>query len=65
MKAKGAVLRGKGQAWEIADLDFDDPRQNELLIRVVASGLCHCPDGWHLNVCQLQPGRRDVSGKNW
>jgi NDMA-dependent alcohol dehydrogenase len=44
MKAKGAVLRGKGQAWEIADLELDDPRQNELLIKVVASGLCHSDD---------------------
>ncbi len=44
MKATGALLRGKGQQWEIATIDVDDPRQNELLIRVVASGLCHSDD---------------------
>ncbi len=44
MKVQGAVLRGPGQAWEIATLDFEEPRQNELLIRVVATGLCHSDD---------------------
>jgi NDMA-dependent alcohol dehydrogenase len=44
MKATGALLRGKGLQWEIATIDVDDPRQNELLIRVVASGLCHSDD---------------------
>ena len=44
MKIKGAVLRGVGQPWEVTELDLDDPRQNELLVRVVASGLCHSDD---------------------
>jgi NDMA-dependent alcohol dehydrogenase len=44
MQAKGAVLRGVGQQWEVADLELDEPRQNELLVRMVASGLCHSDD---------------------
>ncbi len=44
MKATGALLRGPGQAWEVAEIDVDGPRQDELLIRVVASGLCHSDD---------------------
>ncbi len=44
MRAKGAVLRGVGQPWEVAGIDLEEPRQNELLLRVVASGLCHSDD---------------------
>lgn len=44
MKAKAAVLRGVGQPWEVTELDLDEPRQNELLVRVVASGMCHSDD---------------------
>lgn len=44
MKAQAAVLRGVGQKWEVAEIDLDEPRQNELLVRVVASGICHSDD---------------------
>ena len=44
MLARGAVLRGVGQKWEIADLELDDPQQGELLVRMVATGLCHSDD---------------------
>ena len=44
MKIRGAVLRGVNQKWEVADLDLCEPRQNELLVRMVASGLCHSDD---------------------
>ena len=44
MKIQGAVLRGVGQRWDVTELDLEAPRQDELLVRVVASGLCHSDD---------------------
>jgi NDMA-dependent alcohol dehydrogenase len=41
MKTTGALLRGVGQPWEVTELELDEPRQDELLVRMVASGLCH------------------------
>jgi NDMA-dependent alcohol dehydrogenase len=41
VKSKAAVLTGVNQPWEILDVDVRDPRDNEILIRYVAAGLCH------------------------
>jgi alcohol dehydrogenase (nicotinoprotein) len=41
MKTKAAVLRGVGKEWEITELDLDPPKAGEVLVRFVASGLCH------------------------
>lgn len=44
MRARAAVLRAVGLEWEITDVDLDEPRDTELLVRVVATGLCHSDD---------------------
>ena len=44
MNANAALLRATNTPWEVAVIDLDEPRQNELLIRMVASGLCHSDD---------------------
>jgi len=44
MKTRGAVLHSSPGEWEIVELDIDDPRQGELLIKMAASGLCHSDD---------------------
>ena len=41
MKTRAAVLRKGGQPWEITELDLDEPRAGEVLIRFEAAGLCH------------------------
>ncbi|HKF76026.1 MAG TPA: NDMA-dependent alcohol dehydrogenase [Candidatus Dormibacteraeota bacterium] len=41
MKTKAAVLHGSGQDWQVVDLDLDAPKDNEVLIRFAAAGLCH------------------------
>jgi NDMA-dependent alcohol dehydrogenase len=41
VKTKAAVLTGINQPWEIMDVDLRDPKENEVLIRYVAAGLCH------------------------
>jgi alcohol dehydrogenase (nicotinoprotein) len=41
MKTRAAVLRQGGQPWEITELDVDEPKAGEVLIRYEAAGLCH------------------------
>lgn len=41
MKIKAAVVREQGQPFVIDEIDLDDPRPNEVVVRVVSSGLCH------------------------
>jgi alcohol dehydrogenase (nicotinoprotein) len=44
MKTKAAALYGVGQDWEIVELELDPPKAGEVLVRFVASGLCHSDD---------------------
>ncbi len=41
MKAEAAVLYGTGQELRCETLDLDPPRQEEVLIRMGAAGVCH------------------------
>ncbi len=41
MKTRAGVLRKGGEPWEITELDLDEPRANEVLVRMEAAGLCH------------------------
>lgn len=41
MKIKAAVVREKSGPFLIEEIELDDPRENEVLVRIVASGLCH------------------------
>ncbi len=43
--AKAAVLLGKKQKFVIQEVEWDDPRDNEVGIRMVACGICHTD--WH------------------
>ncbi len=38
---KAAVLRKKGGPYEIEPVELEDPRDNEVLVQNVASGICH------------------------
>lgn len=41
MKTKAAVLWGLNQKWEVEELELDGPKENEVLVKLTASGLCH------------------------
>jgi S-(hydroxymethyl)glutathione dehydrogenase / alcohol dehydrogenase len=41
MKSKAAVAWGAGQPLEIEEIDVQGPKAGEVLVRVVASGVCH------------------------
>jgi NDMA-dependent alcohol dehydrogenase len=41
MKTHAAVLFGRGQDWQIEEIDLDPPRALEVLVKWEAAGLCH------------------------
>lgn len=41
MITKAAVTHGKGQPFQIEDISIERPKTGEVLIRMVASGMCH------------------------
>ena len=44
MRTRGAVIAKVPGSFETMDIELDEPRQGELLVRMVASGLCHSDD---------------------
>jgi S-(hydroxymethyl)glutathione dehydrogenase/alcohol dehydrogenase len=59
MKTKAAILRAPQTDWEIVELELDPPRENEVLIRFVAAGLCHSDE--HMRTGDM-PGRYPIIG---
>jgi NDMA-dependent alcohol dehydrogenase len=51
VKTQAAVLWQYGQDWQIEELDLDDPREGEVMVRLAASGLCHSDE--HVRVGDL------------
>jgi aryl-alcohol dehydrogenase len=49
-KIQAAVLRKRGGPMKIESLEMEGPRNDEILVRIVASGICHTDisfcDGW-------------------
>ncbi|HZQ83474.1 MAG TPA: NDMA-dependent alcohol dehydrogenase [Acidimicrobiales bacterium] len=41
MKSRAALLFESPGRWEVRDVDVDPPKDHEVLVRMVASGLCH------------------------
>src|SRR5689334_25004019 len=41
MKVTAAVLHAPKQPFEIVDLELQDPRENEVFVRIAAAGVCH------------------------
>jgi NDMA-dependent alcohol dehydrogenase len=44
MRTRGAVIRSTPGKYEVVDLELDEPRQGELMVKLTASGLCHSDD---------------------
>lgn len=44
MQARGAVIHEVGAKWEVQDLQVGEPADDEILVKVMASGLCHSDD---------------------
>ena len=41
MKILAAIARNKGEPLSIEDVELESPRADEILVRVVATGICH------------------------
>jgi S-(hydroxymethyl)glutathione dehydrogenase/alcohol dehydrogenase len=44
MKTKAAILWEQGQPWSVEEIELDPPKEGEVLIKLVATGLCHSDD---------------------
>jgi S-(hydroxymethyl)glutathione dehydrogenase/alcohol dehydrogenase len=44
MDVRGAVIHAIGDKWSVEDMQLQEPRENEVLVKVMASGLCHSDD---------------------
>lgn len=41
MKIRAAVTQGQGQDFVIEDIDLAEPKSNEVLVKIIATGVCH------------------------
>jgi len=60
MKTRAAILRDVHQPFEIVELDLDEPKAGEVLIRFTAAGLCHSDE--HLRHGDIVPRFPIVGG---
>jgi len=60
VRTRGAIIRSSPGTYEVVDLTLDEPRQDELQIAMVASGLCHSDD--HVATGDLPAGIYPVCG---
>jgi hypothetical protein len=44
LKTRAAVLRQQPGNWEVLEVDLDEPKQGEVLVRMAHSGLCRSDD---------------------
>ena len=51
---RAAIIREQPGSFEVAEVVLDDPRQGEILVRMVVSGLCH--SDYHLATGDSVPG---------
>ena len=41
MKTKAAILWGRNTPWSVEEIELDPPKVGEVLVQIVASGMCH------------------------
>lgn len=44
MKTNAALLFSQPGKWEVTEVDLDPPKEHEVLVKMVASGICHTDD---------------------
>ncbi|HUP99447.1 MAG TPA: NDMA-dependent alcohol dehydrogenase [Aeromicrobium sp.] len=44
MKTRAAVLWTQPGKWEVSEIDIDDPKADEVLVKIHAAGICHTDD---------------------
>jgi NDMA-dependent alcohol dehydrogenase len=51
METEAAILWGRGEDWKVETITLDPPKAGEVLVRIVASGMCHSDE--HLRTGDL------------
>ncbi len=41
VKTKAAILRARDTPWSVEEIELDPPKAGEVLVKIVASGMCH------------------------
>ena len=62
MLTRAAVLFEAPGKWEITEVELEGPRQDELLIKMTAAGLCHSDDHILQGDLPVPPGALPVAG---
>ncbi|MCU4185356.1 NDMA-dependent alcohol dehydrogenase [Acidiferrimicrobium sp. IK] len=60
MRTRGAVVTKAPGTYEVIEMELDDPRQGEIRVKMVASGLCHSDD--HLATGDIPVGVYPFAG---
>ncbi len=60
LDVRAGVCFEYGQGWEVVDVELDEPHDHEVLVRVLAAGLCHSDD--HLQTGDFQYPLPQVGG---
>ncbi|CAA0124529.1 NDMA-dependent alcohol dehydrogenase [Mycolicibacterium vanbaalenii] len=60
VKCQGAVLRGVGMDWEVCEIELDEPRAGEVLVRMVNASVCHTDDHFATGDCLPSPEMADM-----
>ncbi|MEI8286307.1 MAG: NDMA-dependent alcohol dehydrogenase [Actinomycetes bacterium] len=60
MKTKAAVLWEVNAPWSVEEIELDDPKSGEVLVKLVASGMCHSDE--HLTTGDLPFGLPIIGG---
>jgi Zn-dependent alcohol dehydrogenase len=60
VQTRGAIIAKAPGRYEVAELDLDEPRQGEIMVKLAASGLCHTDD--HLATGDMAYGIYPVCG---
>jgi aryl-alcohol dehydrogenase len=53
MKAKAAVLHETGKALQIEFVDIAEPKENEVLVKIVATGICHSDEAGRMGYAKI------------
>src|SRR3974377_1218053 len=62
MRTRAAVVFDQPGKWEITEVELEPPRQDELLVRMAAAGLCHSDDHVATGDLPLPPGALPMAG---
>jgi NDMA-dependent alcohol dehydrogenase len=60
VRTRGAVISKAPGAYEVIDIDLDEPRQKEILVKMASAGLCHSDD--HVATGDIEVGIYPMCG---